>query len=560
MLRGIDISRQILHNNTTKQMRGYDIMHRKGKTVIILLLCAALICAAAIFLGSRYAVIGGKICAADAQTLDLSGRVLKHPEKLSRLTQLRQLDLRNTGLTVEEYTSLRQALPQCQILWLVPFQGNYLPEDSTHITLAQPSSADLDALAFFPALETIDATACSDPATIQTLQERYPNCQMLYRLTMEGTQLDQTTTKVTLCDAKNIAVALGCMPQLVEIDAFGCEDPAALQALQQQYPQCRLLYNIPVGQQAFPSSAAQITLEAAASADLAQALPYFYELSAVTVTQLVEDPAAFLALEQRYPDIAFTYSFRLLGVTVSNRDTAIDLSDIPMESTEALEAALPYFRNLEKVDMCGCGISNEDMAALNQRHPETLFVWMVDIGRIRTRTDVTYFMPHLYGTKLHEGDTENLKYLTELICLDLGHQDVSSSDFLAYMTKMQYLIIIDNGITDISGCANMPDLKFAEFYVTGITDFTPLLECKKLEDLNVGYCHPEDWTVFCEMKQLTRLYWCGMHDSNRQQALREALPNTILMFEGISSTGNGWRESPNYYAMRDLLGMPYMTY
>ena len=51
-----------------------------------------------------------------------------------------------------------------------------------------------------------------------------------------------------------------------------------------------------------------------------------------------------------------------------------------------------------------------------------------------------------------------------------------------------------------------------------------------------------------------------MHSAERQQALREALPNTYLMFEGISSTGNGWRESPNYYAMRDLLGMGYMSY
>ena len=266
------------------------------------------------------------------------------------------------------------------------------------------------------------------------------------------------------------------------------------------------------------------------------------------------------AVMDAFPHAEILWDFSIYGVNVTSLDEEVDLSGIQISDTGEIENALPFMPKLQKVIMSDCGISNEDMAALNQRHPGTLFVWMVDIGRIRTRTDVTYFMPHQYGIKLRDNETENLKYLTELLCLDLGHQDVSSSDFLAYMTKMQYLIIIDNGITDISGCANMPDLKFAEFYVTGITDFSPLLACTKLEDLNVGYCHPKDWTVFCQMKQLQRLYWCGMHSAERQQALREALPNTYLMFEGISSTGNGWRESPNYYAMRDLLGMGYMSY
>ena len=534
-------------------------MHRKKNAMLIILLCAVLLCAA-LFACSRFVLIGGKLYAINTKTLDLSGCTVDRPEKLSRLTQLQQLDLRNTGISAHTCSRIRQALPQCSVLWEVPFQGQYLPEDATQVTVAPLSGEDLAHLALFPALETIDATACSDPQMILQLQERFPHCNVLYRLPLEDMQLTPDTTQIALGDAANIATALSCAPQLALIDATQCQDTAALQALQQQYPDCRLIYNLSFGTEAFPTDTQALLVSSASAEELAEAIPCFYDLQAVELQSPVADPAALWELEQRYPEIAFSYAFDLLGVTVSNRAASIDLSNIPMESTEALEAALPYFHNLEKVDMCGCGISNEDMAALNQRHPETLFVWMVQIGRIRTRTDVTYFMPLQLGFKLHDADTENLKYLTELVCLDLGHQDVSNSDFLAYMTKMQYLIIIDNGITDISGCANMPDLKFAEFYVTDITDFTPLLACTKLEDLNVGYCHPKDWTVFFQMKQLQRLYWCGMHSSERQRALQEALPNTYLMFEGISSTGNGWRETPNYYAMRDLLGMSYMTY
>ena len=180
---------------------------------------------------------------------------------------------------------------------------------------------------------------------------------------------------------------------------------------------------------------------------------------------------------------------------------------------------------------------------------------------MKVRTDIDNFMPSRDGWGyVREGEVDNIRYCEDLICIDLGHMGIKTVDFLEPLVNLEYLILAHTEVCYIDAVSNCKNLKYLELDWSPIKDLTPLLECKKLEDLNVGYCHPEDWTVFCEMKQLTRLYWCGMHDSNRQQALREALPNTILMFEGISSTGNGWRESPNYYAMRDLLGMPYMTY
>ena len=36
-------------------------------------------------------------------------------------------------------------------------------------------------------------------------------------------------------------------------------------------------------------------------------------------------------------------------------------------------------------------------------------------------------------------------------------------------------------------------------------------------------------------------------------------PDTILYLNGFYTTGGIWRQLPNYYAMRDLLGMEYMS-
>jgi hypothetical protein len=36
------------------------------------------------------------------------------------------------------------------------------------------------------------------------------------------------------------------------------------------------------------------------------------------------------------------------------------------------------------------------------------------------------------------------------------------------------------------------------------------------------------------------------------------MPNTRIVYTEGSSTARGWRELPNYYAQRDILGMWYM--
>ena len=40
--------------------------------------------------------------------------------------------------------------------------------------------------------------------------------------------------------------------------------------------------------------------------------------------------------------------------------------------------------------------------------------------------------------------------------------------------------------------------------------------------------------------------------------MREALPNVELLFVSTGATGQGWRHSPGYYEMRDILGLWYM--
>lgn len=51
----------------------------------------------------------------------------------------------------------------------------------------------------------------------------------------------------------------------------------------------------------------------------------------------------------------------------------------------------------------------------------------------------------------------------------------------------------------------------------------------------------------------------GLPCSDAPQRLREALPNTNMKFNlETPNVNNGWRQLPNYFAMRDYLGMFYL--
>lgn len=508
---------------------------------------------------SCFLIIDGSVYPRDSEVLDLSGKPLEDIQKLSELTHLRQLDLRDTQLSVENYEYLQKELPQCRIQWLVPFQGAYLPLDTRRITVTELTEADISLLSYLPELDTVDATACEDYDAILALQERYPGCRVLYQMTLSSTLLNQDTALFSSTDIADITTALAYFPKLSLIDAIGCEDFDTLLALQARYPQCHILYRVPFCGSSWRENTTQMHLSATTAEALGEVLPYLPMLKEIVVEEPIPDPENLAKTQQAYPDIAFFCRFDLFGTTVSTTDTLLDISGNTLGSVAEIEQYVPLFQKLEKVDMCGCGIANEDMAALNERWPDTLFVWEVTMGHFKLRTDITYFMPYQYRYKITDADADTLKYLTELICLDFGHMDISRTDYLAYMPKMQYLLMCDTPITDLSPLANMKELKYLEVFMTDVTDFSPLLECESLVDLNICYTYPEDPLIFGQMTQLQTLWFRGMMDEDIKAQLREALPNARLMFGPGSSTGRGWRELPNYYAQRDILGMPYMT-
>lgn len=470
----------------------------KKKTIIIGITVIVLLIAAVgglLCYRSTHISIGGQRYLRSEVSLEAAVTSDADVQKLTELTQLQKLDLRSSQLTAGQYDTLHAALPQCDILWNVPLLESSYRSDTQELILSVLTDSDLPLMDYFPALTTVDARACTD------------------------------------------------YPQLMQ--------------LQELHPELAVLYNVSIGGTYWPQDTAAVKIDSATPAELEQALAYLPALKNVTISETVTDLEGMYRVQQAYPGVTFSFPLEVCGVMADSSDADLDLSGISMENTDALETAVRCMPNLTKVDMCGCGISNEEMEALNNRHEGVLFVWEVQVGFITTRTDAETFMPAREGYKVTTADCYNLRYCTELIALDLGHMKITNCDFVAFMPHLKYLILADTPISDFSPLTGLDELIFLEIFMTGIEDYSSLVTLTALEDLNISYTYGNQ-EILGQMTWLKRLWWIG--GGYAQEYLSEKLPNTKLAFNGLSSTGNGWREGQHYYDMRDIFGMGYMTY
>lgn len=477
------------------------MLRRRAPWLILAAVVLVGLCLGLWYYHQNYISINDLLCHRDAQALDLHGVQEPALDRVIQLSELKSLDLRDTGISIDDYESLRAALPGCEILWSLPFQDGFRDSDSRHIDVSRLSSDDISLLAY--------------------------------------------------------------LPDLAEVNATGCQDYDALLQLQRQYPELEVSYNVSVDGTIHSRKATSLTFDMMEADRLAQLLPHFPELTTVVLTGDQPDDDALFALMAEYPQVAISWNLDICGVSVNSLATEVDISGVQVEDLAALEASVLRLPNLEKVIMCGCGISNEEMDVLNRRHEDIQFVWAVTIRGVTLRTDITELMPYKYNLWPDSREVQDFRYFTELECLDLGHHKITNCDFLAYMPKMKYLLLGDTRIQDLTPLEGLTEIIYLEIFLTGVTDYSPLLKLTNLQDLNLCYTRGQP-EVVAQLTWVDYIRWITVDEvrltKSEQEMLRTALPDTVLeLGTHQSSTGGQWRETQNYYDMRDILGMHYMT-
>ena len=541
-------------------------MKRGWRRVLIVgILLAA---AGGIFLGGRYLnenyiLWNWHLLPRDSSVLDISGEPMGDPSTLLKCPNLRKLDARGTGLTVSQFEILRSELPECEILWEVPIEGSFYWQDTRSLTVERLTEEDIRGLSYLPGLRYLDVGRWGDYDGIRDLQSRFPEITLAYQVELGGEWWDWDSVSLLLesPEPEELSQKLSLFPKLESLVITGnipsLED---LRSLQLAYPEVFFLWKMDVLGLSLETDSQELTVSDGSCQNvstLGEILPYFPKLRRVVLNPCDDARLALLELAGQYPDIQFVFEFQVGDTVFSSEEEQMDISNTPMEDTSQLEQLLPLMHSLKKVVMCQCGLDSQAMDALGKRHPEIRFVWSVDLGGVMFRTDAVHFAPNRWGLKLSNENIYDLRYCTDMVCVDIGHNtNVTNCEWVKFMPKLKYLVLAETGISDLSPLENHPSLLFLELFLSKVKDYSILTTCKTLEDLNLCYTQGDPEPIG-EMVWLKRLWWSGSWKA--RMYLKDKLPDTEKQFLSVSSTGMGWREGQHYYDMRDFIGMEYMT-
>ena len=520
--------------------------HKRRRTILLAAgLAALLLAAAAALLQGRSARVAGQRYAADTRMLDLTGASSPDLSALQRLTELSAL-----------------CLDGCERVDLAPLAA--CPTLRT-LSLRDAAGTALAPLARCTGLTALDLTGTAvTAADYDALRRALPGCAILWDVPLSTGPVTSAAAALTLPGMTAAdAALLGCFPALQSVDATGADCYDALLAAERAYPGVTFEWTVEAFGAAVPHTASSLDLTNAAIPDAAAlmaVLPYFPNLAAVDLRGSGLTGAAVFPVQDAFPNVAFSYELTLCGVAAESGAAAIDLSGVPVSDTAELYETLPHLTALTALDMCNCGLSNEEMGKLCADFPGIRFVWIVQLGKKWSlRTDAKYFstkhspQKQFARFRLTTEDIQALQYCTELEALDLGHHSISDISVLAGLKKLRILILADNRISDITPLASLERLEYAELFLCRISDVSPLAGHPALKHLNVAHNRIKDLSPLYSNTGLERL-WAASNGLSRDEkaAMRAALPDCACEFDEYESTGAGWREHAIYFELREL--------
>ena len=473
---------------------------------------------------------------------------------------VQRLDLREQEITLRHYEKLRRRLPECEIFWNVPFQNTTLAWNTEEITVTTLAAGDLKALEYLEHLETVDGRNCTDYENLLKLQQRRPEINVKYTIPLGGEQYSGEATQVTLSNvtAEEISL-LAYLPKLETVQCSGGE-AEAIAGLQDYCADNQLTFSILLGGEAIPPDTREVTAGAITGEELSL-LQFLPEMKQLHVRQPKASAVQLLEWKGSRPDVTVTWEQAVGGKVLPWDTRELDLSGGKITDLETLQQQLTYFPEAELVFLGECGLDNDKLADLRaQVRDQYKLVWTVSCGsKLKTRTDATTFMPvREYVYYFNDEEAYNLRYCEDMVCIDIGHMSIHNIDFVKFMPNLEYLILAHTQVQYIEPISTCKKLKFLELDWSPIRDLTPLKSCTALEDLNLGNTYA-DFAPVGEMTWLKNLWMVGCSSGARYR-MTQALPDTKVMVTGAATVANGWRELDNYYKMRDLLGMRYMSW
>ena len=474
------------------------------------------------------------------------------------------LDLRGQDISLDHYISLHAQLPECEVLWDVPFQGGKVSSDATALTITTLTEEDMTRLEYLPYLQKIDATGCREYLLLESLQDLRPECQVIYQVDLGGVDYAPDETALTLSpgdfDYETLTANLPHMRQLTHITLENTDMASeTIAELRAAYPELTVDYTVELLGQTLTEDTAELDLSAMTSEDVAavtEKLPLLPALAAVELMDAEGQSGLTLedvkALQTAAPDAVFHYTFDFYGVTVSTTDEEVKLTNkrITDEGEAQVRLALDVMENCSRFVLDNCKLSNEVLAQIREDYRDkTKVVWRIYFGKGTSLTDAEIIRTtyNLTGDNCHD-----LIYCEDVRYMDIGHNDsLTTVEFVAGMPNLEMIIVSGAPIKDLTPFQNCRKLRILELAFCGyVEDITPLAGCESLEMLNISYTKVTDLSALDNMNMVLLCARSGSTtkakiSQEEQDRFAELHPDCWTKYLGTQPYGQGWRYDEN---------------
>lgn len=477
------------------------------------------------------------------------------------------LDLRGQDISFTHYDTVHWQLPNCYIVWDVPFQGGKVSSDSTSLAVTSLTEEDLDIIyRYLPNLTVLDATGCQDYDLLEKFRQEKPQCHIGYQVNLGSYWADPATTELSLepqdYNLETLKEALPHLPMVTSV-TFRKTDltPDQLEEIRAEFESITFQTTVEIRGTEYDGETTHLDLSGLESAEVESIAQKLALLPGLTNVELMDAEgncslatADVKTLKDAASGVTFHFTFDFFGQTINTADQEVIVKNVKIgdDNLDAVREALDMMEGCSRFVLDGCGISNENMAMLREEYRgKTKVVWRVSVARgsILSDAECLYLTWHLKNS-----NCENLKYFEDCRYLDAGHNETgqwTDISFVAGMPNLEMIILSGSSVKDLSAFENCKKLRVLEAGFCGlIEDISPLAGCERLEMLNISYSKVQDLSpldnlnikLLCDVQS----YRSHLVPDDQVQNFKAKHPEAEV-YCGISDQpyGQNWRYQPD---------------
>lgn len=472
-----------------------------------------------------------------------------------------QIDLREKDVTLEYFLALQKALPDCEIVWNVPFHGEKISSDSTKITVnGLNGTEDCELLMnFFPKLKTVEAVHTGSQMNYQALENlaaERPQWEIIYEVDIGGNLVAPDVKTLDLrvgdYDYDTMLQNMAYLHQLTEVTLHTpVLTDEQLEALKAAYPEVSVLCTAEIFGTEYNADTTELDLSTLTDEDVetvASQLGRLPNLAYVNLNGGELSKESVKTIMAAAPGVVVDYSFDFFGETLTTASEEVKLANVKIgdENEAEIRLALDLMANCKRFVLDNCRMSDEVMAKIRDDYRgRTKVVWRVWFGGGSCLTDAEVIR---CTYDLVDDNCADLYWCEDVRFVDFGHNEwLDSCDFIAGMKSLEYCILSGAPIKSLEPFANCKNLKFLEVaFCEYIESVEPLKNCENLQMLNISNTHALDLTP---LDKLPLTHFCARTNpsgksriaAEEQARFLEQHPDCWTSFEGAQPYGVGWR-------------------